>query len=491
MNFLFHNIQKELEVGRKKFGDCKFCCNFGENLNYIPSKDKMKIAILRPLVACMALISACCPLLADNILNIDGEESTSIGIYIKEIATDKIIVERNPDLALTPASVMKAITTATALSINGPDRRFTTPVVLHGRKDGTTWHGDIVVRSCGDPTIESENFKANLGMCDSIAAALRRNGITKVTGRIVVEQQLRDAGPIAQWEIEDVAWPYGAGLFGFNWRDNIATVYPVTGETKPKVPGLEIDLRRSPDGNDLIRGVYSNRLVVYARNTTDKKWALRTTVPDPSAVFALELEKKLADRGISLGKQKNAAGTNAIDKTIYNHHSPAYADIMRSLMVRSDNLFAEGMLRTVEPGSSRSRAIKRQKELWATRGINSRYTIINDGSGLTRANRLSARFIGDVLEWMAKSENADVYTGFFPRAGKEGTLRGFLAKTDLAGKIALKTGSVSSVQAYAGYNFDEEGKPTHIIVILVNGFFCPRKQVREGAEQLLLNLFNN
>lgn len=451
----------------------------------------MKIRILRPLAACVALISACSPLMADNILNIDGEESTSIGIYIKEIATDSILLERNADLALTPASVMKAVTTATVLSINGPDRHFSTPVVLHGRKNGATWQGDLVIRSCGDPTIESENFKANLGFCDSIAAALRRNGINRITGRIVVEEQLRDAGPIPQWEIEDVAWPYGAGLFGFNWRDNTATVYPVTGVTKPKVPGLKVDLRRSTDGNDLIRGIYSNNLVVYARNTTDKKWALRTTVPDPAAVFSLELQEKLADRGITLGKQKNAAGNNAIEKVIYTHRSPSYAEIMRSLMVRSDNLFAEGMLRTIEPGSSRSRTIKRQKELWATRGINSRFTIINDGSGLTRANRLSARFIGDILEWMAKSKDAETYTGFFPRAGKEGTLRGFLAKTDLTGRIALKTGSVSSVQAYAGYNFDEEGKPTHIIVILVNGFFCPRKQVREGTEQLLLNLFNN
>ncbi len=68
-------------------------------------------------------------------------------------------------------------------------------------------------------------------------------------------------------------------------------------------------------------------------------------------------------------------------------------------------------------------------------------------------------------------------------------MRGFLAKSDLTGKIALKTGSVSSVQAYAGYKLDNQGKPTHVVVILVNGFFCPRKQVREGSEKLLINTF--
>lgn len=427
---------------------------------------------------------------AQAILGIDGEESTSVGIYIKDLRTGKVLTDHNSQLALTPASVMKAITTASALSITGPDRRFTTPVVLKGHAEGATWHGDIVVRSCADPTIESENFKSHRGFCDSIAAGIRRAGISKVTGRIVVEQTLSNPGPIAQWEIEDVAWPYGAGLFGMNWRDNTVTLYPATGETKPDVPGLDIELRRSASGNDLVRGVDSERLIVYARSTTDKKWAVRTTMPDPAAVFAAELTRTLKDKGIALGGASGASGESPKEKTVYTHRSPRFAEIMRSLMVRSDNLFAEGMLRAINPGASRKDVIKREKELWATRGINPKYTIINDGSGLTRANRLSARFIGDVLEWMAKSPQADTYSSFFPRAGKEGTLRGFLAKSNLKGSIALKTGSVSSVQAYAGYKLDSKGKPTHVVVILVNGFFCPRKQVREGAESLLINLFD-
>lgn len=426
---------------------------------------------------------------SENILGIDGEQSTSVGIYIKDLCSGKVIIDHNSQMALTPASVMKAITTASALSVRGDDYTFATPVLLRGRAEGSTWHGDIVVRTCADPTIESENFKSRLGFCDSIAAAVKKAGITSVTGRIVVEEPLRDAGPIAQWEIEDVAWPYGAGLFGMNWRDNTFRLWPATGKTKPEVPGLDVDLVRSPSGNDLVRGIGSNRLIVYARSTTDRKWCVSTSMPDPAAVFALELKKTLKKKGIALNEKKNAAGETPKERTVYTHRSAPFGEIMRSLMVRSDNLFAEGILRSISPQSSRKDVIKREKELWATRGINTKYTIINDGSGLTRGNRLSARFIGDVLEWMAKSEMAHTYASFFPRAGKEGTLRGFLAKSTLKGQIALKTGSVSAVQAYAGYKLDADGKPTHIIVILVNGFFCPRRQVREGAENLLINTF--
>lgn len=449
----------------------------------------MKVNFHNILLAGVLLLSSSLSAAAEGFLGIDGEESTSIGIYIKDLKTGKVLVDHNSQLALTPASVMKAITTATTLSVAGPDRRFTTPVVLKGRPDGATWDGDLVVRTCADPTIESENFKSRRGFCDSIAAGLRRAGITRITGKLVVEQPLRNPGPINQWEIEDVAWPYGAGLFGMNWRDNTVTLYPATGETKPHVPGLEVVLRRSLSGNDLVRGVDSERLIVYARNTADKKWAVRTTMPDPAAVFALELKNKLKEAGITLEENACNAGEGAKEKTVYTHRSATFAEIMRSLMVRSDNLFAEGMLRAIDPAASRKDVIKREKELWATRGINPKYTIINDGSGLTRANRLSARFIGDVLEWMAKSPQGETYASFFPRAGKEGTLRGFLAKSTLKGKIALKTGSVSSVQAYAGYKLDDEGNPTHVVVIMVNGFFCPRKQVREGAENLLIKTF--
>ena len=242
------------------------------------------------------------------------------------------------------------------------------------------------------------------------------------------------------------------------------------------------------DKNDVVRGVYSNKLMVYTRDTNDKKWGLSVSVPDPSAVFKCELASKLSAAGIAVGTEQHAK--NGAETLLYAHKSPSYSEIMHSLMVRSDNMFAEGMLRSIMPAETRHNAIKREKELWSERGIDARNTIINDGSGLTRANRISARFIGDVLEYMANSPYASTYTSFFPRVGKEGTVKSFLEKTPLVGALALKTGSVSSVQAYAGYKLDSDGTPTHVVVILVNGFFCPRKQVREASENLLLDFFN-
>lgn len=441
------------------------------------------------ILTCLVLLAASAGAFADSgvVLGIDGEESTSVGIYIKDLTTGRVLAERNAQMALTPASVMKAITSASVLSLQGADRTFQTPVALRGHRDGARWHGDIVVHSVADPTLESDNFRSRKGFCDSIVAALRNMGITAITGTIVVEQSLKDAGPVLQWEIEDVAWPYGAGLYGMNWRDNTVTVYPNTGRITPEAPGLDMTVVRSVTGNDLVRGVFSNNLMVFSRNRSSE-WAVRTTVPDPAAVFGAQMRAKLEHASISIGHEPASADTDA-ETALYTHSSAPFGDILRSLMVRSDNLFAEGMLRSLSPQGRRKDAIDREKELWATRGINPRYTIINDGSGLTRANRLSARFIADVLAWMANSPQATTYAGFFPRAGREGTMRGMLAKSALKGRIALKTGSVSSVQCYAGYKLDASGRPTHVIVVLVNGFFCPRAQVRKATERLLERLF--
>lgn len=425
---------------------------------------------------------------AGQCLDFDGEGATSVGVYIKDIGSGEVMVDHNSELSLTPASVMKAITTASALSVLNPDSCFSTPVVLRGSKGPSgTWSGDLVVRAVADPTLESNSFKNNLGFADRIVSALKAKGITRITGAVVVEGSLSDAGPLVQWEIEDVVWPYGAGLFAFNYRDNSATLYPNTGKTRPEVPGLKVTVRRQDGPNNLIRGVNSNNILVYTRNTKDTRWALDVSVPDPAAVFRAELKSKLSAAGITVGSK--SAGAKGGETVLLRQKSPRFSEIMRSLMIHSDNLFAEGMLRSIAPDASRKAAIKREKELWATRGINTSCTLINDGSGLTRANRLSPRFIGDVLEWMAKSDKAALYASFFPKAGREGTLKNFLKDTRLEGRVALKTGSVSSVQCYAGYVLDDARRPTHVVVIMVNGFFCPRREVRRGAEDLLLKNF--
>ncbi len=429
---------------------------------------------------------------AQNRLGIENENATSIGIYIKDLKTGRVIADRNSSLALMPASVMKVVTTASALHFLGENFRFTTDVSLTGNRsedNSGVWEGNLVVRSVGDPTIESENFKNNLGFCDSIVSNIRRLGIKEINGRIIVEQTLSNAGQIPEWQISDVACGYGAGLYGFNFMDNTLTVTPATGSVKPYAPGLEIECVTTTAGNQQLRGINSNQLFIFARSFANKKWVISTTMPDPSAVFTAQLMSRMSESSISLTDKTVKTGDADATELVYSHKSPASKDIFKSLMVRSDNLFAEGMLRATLPGDSRYQAIKKEKELWTERGLSTKTVVISDGSGLARTNRLSPRFIAGVLEYMAKNEKSSTFVSFFPKAGKDGTMKGFLAKTPLQGKIAMKTGSVNGVQCYAGYKLGVNGKPTHVVVIMVNNFFCSRQSLRKAIEAMLTKTF--
>lgn len=430
---------------------------------------------------------------AENVLGIEGGDATTVGIYIKELTTGKVLASHNASLALTPASVTKAVTTATALSTLGADFRFTTDFVLTGSRsssDRARWDGDLLVLSSGDPTLGSSEFSSTKNVTDSVIAGVRRLGITSISGSVIVVEDMKDPGPCPTWECEDIAWPYGAALYGFNYRGNCVRAYPDKGTTVP-ASDLKITVRTS-DGSSLdqLRGIGSDNLTVWAPAATRRRqgWSINTTNPNPAATYTVVLARRLSDAGISMGgKPSGAARQNP--QIVYRCLSPRADEICRSLMKRSDNLFAEGMLRAIDPDGSRDDCIDAEKDFWTDNGISARFTVIRDGSGLTRSNRFSPEFLGRMLEYMAASPLARTYVDCFPVAGVDGTMKSFGAKTTLKGRLALKTGSLSSVHTYAGYRLSPKGTPTHVVVVMVNGFFCSRTALKNSIVDYLLDIF--
>ena len=122
---------------------------------------------------------------------------------------------------------------------------------------------------------------------------------------------------------------------------------------------------------------------------------------------------------------------------------------------------------------------------WKSRRIPADSVRIVDGSGLSRSNRLTARFLAQLLRKMATNH---YYASFFPLAGHDGTLRKFLAGTRLDGYVALKTGSMNGIQSYAGYKLDDNFEPTHVIVVMVNNM-ADRARARAGIQKMLEALF--
>lgn len=441
-----------------------------------------------------ATVVAATPVRAEKLMDV-GDNAT-VGIYVYDLKGDSVVVANNAGLGMTPASILKSLTTATAIQTLGMNHRFGTSVLLSGMpgKDGS-WNGDLIVRPNGDPTLESRHFPQYAGLCDTIVCRLQQNGLSNINGRIIVADTISDQGPVGKWEIQDTPYGYGAGWFNLNWMDNVFTLNTGTGETTPHIPDLQV-IKIKRRGTDIQRGAGSEKLYIYGPTSgKNSRRSVSTTMPNPYKAFVHLLKEKLTAAGI--GYNDTTPDEDAVENAskcparhLYTHLSPTSGEIMRSLMWRSDNMYAEGMLRALTPEQSRDSALVYEADFWRNKGLDIDRQIIYDGSGLTRANSVTPSFMGRMLNYMAKSPYAADYVSLFPVAGRNGTVRNLLKDTPLAGKLVLKSGSVNNVRTYCGFAVDENKMPTHAVVIMVNKYTVPGTTVRDEIGRVLLDILH-
>lgn len=447
--------------------------------------------IFRPLFAVIGFVMlAQAALAASHPLNIGGAESTDVGILIMKLDNDSVLLEVNADRFFVPASVMKSVTSATAMSLLDTDKCFETVVGLDGKIVNGVVDGNLVVEAVGDPTVESRHFPANLGFADSIAAAIVNLGVKKVKGSVIVEEtSFLDPGIPAGWLNEDVIWPYGTGLYGANFRDNTISLSMPSGESVPHVPGLKVNHVAGKGGLSVKRD--RNSSTFQFTGTVPQKGHRDTYAnPAPGRAMAHEVETALKKAGIEVVNSKSVGHeAGHIDRVVYTHTSPTLKEILHSLMIRSDNMMAEGMLRAIAPGQSRADAVDDELTLWREAGLDVDGVVVEDGSGLSRKDRLSPRFLASLYKYMSELPDGRAYSDLFPRAGKEGTMRNFLKGTRLEGQVAMKTGSMRGVQGFGGYKLDNDGNPTHVIIFLINNFTCGRDQLKKEIQRVILEAF--
>ena len=363
----------------------------------------------------------------------------SMAVLVSELPTGKIIASHNAETPLVPASIMKCISLASLSEVAELDLPLTTPIFIDGEIDDEgILHGNIVVVGQGDPSVNSRIWPIGEEITEEILQALRAAGVKGVEGGIVVNEDFL-AGPSipASWASGDLPHSYGTGSHAFN----------------------------------------------YANNSVGK-----SSVKDPAAAFRADLRRRLNGAGISVGDTPVKGSER---RPLLVHSSPELKEILRSCMMRSDNLYAETSLRLfgkAEGGDgSTSDAARRETNFWKSRNTPMEGVTIVDGSGLSRSNRLTPRFMESVLR--QKSDDVE-YASFFPLAGQEGTLKKFLVGTPLDSYIALKTGSMNGIQCYAGYKLDDNFAPTHVVIIMVNDFRCDRAYLRSHIEKMLLEIFS-
>lgn len=448
-----------------------------------------RLSLLTLIVILLGLPGAAkCP------LAVKGDDAVSVGIYIAPVGSGTPLVDYDSHRLLTPASILKSLTVATAYRMLGPDWRWTTVVMSRGRVENGVLCGDLVIKGGGDPTLGSRHFKEQPSFCSAVASALRARGIRSVAGNIVIDSSMvPGGGAVPSWEVEDIAWDYGAGAYAVNYSDNTFSLTVPDMRTNITIPGLDVvnNLTQSGRSLSLTRGVGSRTLVVGGSLGKRRQATLQCSVPDPGEVLVSRLEAALSSLGVSV--EHNGADmvvTSPCD-TILKYRSPALSEVGRSLMVRSDNMMAEAALRAIAPAAPLDSALSRERRFWQSQGVAMSFWRVNDGSGLSRANAISAAALGDIMRLMAQApEVSQPYIDSFARAGLDGTLTSFLGKNQRKREFVLKSGSMGGVQCYAGYRINPDTRDaTHVIVVMVNNFVGSRAELRKAVENLLLESF--
>jgi serine-type D-Ala-D-Ala carboxypeptidase/endopeptidase (penicillin-binding protein 4) len=314
-----------------------------------------------------------------------------------DLRTNEIVFSNRSGLSLAPASTEKLPVTYALLVNLGPAYRISTRVFGEGDGlDGTTWHGDLVLKGYGDPTLSAAGLRR-------LAGQVRTLGIRRVTGSVVGDESYFDARRT-----------------GPGWQPSYLRY-------SAPLSALVVDRAR-------YGGTVSHRPALAAAG------AFRT------ALFAAGVQ---VAGGARLGVTSESWELAEIE-------SPPLLQMIRVVNRHSDNFTAEQLLKhlgAVEAGKGTTPA----GAAVVTRtlregGIPLAGVRIADGSGLSLDNRLTARALVGILHaaWTEPALRTAVVSSLAV-AGREGTLRLRFRGTPAAGRVAAKTGSTLRASALAGY----------------------------------------
>jgi serine-type D-Ala-D-Ala carboxypeptidase/endopeptidase (penicillin-binding protein 4) len=451
-----------------------------------------------------------------RLLNDSAIVHGSVSLCILDAVSGVTVVEVNQRRSLTPASVLKLITTAAALEKLGPDYYFTTTmgysgsITRSGRLDG-----DIVIKGGGDPVFASKNFPEHYaGFPGMWADGIKSMGIRKITGKVITDDSYYDYLPVpAKWLWEDAGNYYGAGAYGASLYDNTYQIHLQTfSDSSLIVRGITPEECRFEFSNWLVAAGTTDQGYVFAAPYSLSGWlagsvpanredfVLKASITDPPKLLATIIDRELRDSGIEV---KGEPTTVRIDKSnvpdeavpVVSIHSPPLSDIIEILNHESVNLYAEHLLKELgkkfRNRGSTAAGIEVIYEFLKNAGVKTSGVYIEDGSGLSPLNAINAKALSELLFYM-KTRGAyfTEYLHSFPDPGREGTLRTCFRDEIFSTSLQAKSGSMTRVRSYAGYLTTKSGREL-VFTFIANDFSGPSRHIVTLFEEYLKDVINN
>jgi D-alanyl-D-alanine carboxypeptidase/D-alanyl-D-alanine-endopeptidase (penicillin-binding protein 4) len=169
-------------------------------------------------------------------------------------------------------------------------------------------------------------------------------------------------------------------------------------------------------------------------------------------------------------------------KEIYINYSPKLEKIVALTNKYSINLFAEHLKLEIEKNNS-----KKIKSLWSE-NIDVDGMYIYDGSGLSRYDGVTPNNIIDVLKYMHRSSEFDVFYNSLAKPGENGTFKEFEKDTVLIDNLRAKSGTLTGVKSYSGYMYNKDGNLI-AFCILVNHHGMSGKAIGKELEKVMESFY--
>jgi D-alanyl-D-alanine carboxypeptidase/D-alanyl-D-alanine-endopeptidase (penicillin-binding protein 4) len=454
----------------------------------------LALLLLSPCLAAAAEL----PRAVQQVLTSHHVPQSSIGVIVQEIGATNALVSVNPDVPRNPASAIKVVTTLAALEELGPDYTWATEIYTSEPVRGGVLDGDLIIKGYGDPYLVTEEFWKMLG-------ALHRQGLDRINGDFVVDNSYfappaEDPGafdnrPFHSYNVlpDALLVNFKAIYFHFYSGSNAIDI-----RTDPELPNLKIDNRLQPSGGSCggyQRGItmivpdpaVADRVVFEGRfPKACRYYTLARSALTPPA-YAFGVFKSLWQQqggSISGGLRIGKAPTDRRPTLIWR--SRPLGEVIRLVNKFSNNVMTRQILLTLgaelegEPGTNEKGA-QAVNDYLAKRGIDTSSMRLDNGAGLSRDARISARMLADVLLYADSIPFSPEFISSLAILGRDGTARNRLRKRRESGHAHVKTGTIDHVSSIAGYVYAASGR-RFVVVGLVN-----HADVHRGAGEQLWN----
>jgi D-alanyl-D-alanine carboxypeptidase/D-alanyl-D-alanine-endopeptidase (penicillin-binding protein 4) len=413
-----------------------------------------------------------------------GIPDASTAVYVHEIGAERPLVAHGAERALNPASTMKLVTTYAALDLLGPAYMWNTEIFGTGVLSQDVLNGDLVIKGYGDPKLTLEHFWLLL-------RGLRARGVREIRGDLVL-----DRGYFAPEEFDAARFddqptrPYNTGPNALlvNYKAIRVQFIPdpetrtVRLAVEPQLPQVQIvnnlTLDNAPCGDWVARlkldtqGNSNNaRLAFNGSFAQGCGERVRHFSVLGHQQYTLGLFTQLwRELGGSFAGTVREGETPPGARLLASAQSQTLSEIVRDINKFSNNVMARQLFLTLGAASAGAPATPEKsntviKQWVNSKGVSIPELVLENGSGLSRIERISARNLGLLLINAFRSPVMPELMASLPLTAVDGTMRKRLANAEVAGQAHIKTGSLSGVRAIAGYVLDAQGRRVAVVFI--------------------------